>query len=55
MVFLFSAPAFIFERKKKIVTKKLSTLNKLKSTFTSIKEYKIFLNFLLLDYFTMMH
>lgn len=44
--FLFSAPAFIFlKEKKKSVTKKLSTLNQLKSTFTSIKEYKIIFKF----------
>jgi len=44
--FIFSAPAFIFlEEKKKSVTKKLSTLNKLKSTFTSIKEYKSIFKF----------
>ena len=44
--FIFSAPAFIFlKEKKKSVTKKLSTLNQLKSTFTSIKEYKIIFKF----------
>ena len=44
--FIFSVPAFVFlKEKKKSVTKKLSTLNQLKSTFKSIKEYKSIFKF----------